>query len=193
MVSKEVLEKGRAYALAEIEQYGLPIPAHFAISENMAKKIVAQLWGDLDIVLLWVYLMDLKIGQAFVEKRLEQHIQMWADAATIFLQNEWVDQETIDKVIHCILAHHGTTPYQSLEAEICANADCYRFCHPTGFLVYMHGIAKRWLTFLEALDQAEKKLEEKHSILSLELCKNECENHYQKLTEYIALSRKELA
>jgi len=43
MVSKEVLEKGRAYALAEIEQYGLPIPAHFAISENMAKKIVAQL------------------------------------------------------------------------------------------------------------------------------------------------------
>jgi len=40
---------------------------------------------------------------------------------------------------------------------------------------------------------AEKKLEEKHSILSLELCKNECENHYQKLTEYIALSRKELA
>jgi len=193
MLSKAVLEKARAYALAEIEKYGLPIPAHFEISEKMAKKIVLQLGGELDIVLLWVYLMDLKIGQAFAEKRLEQHIQMGAEAATIFLQQEWVDEETIDKIIHCILSHHGTIPYESLEAEICANADCYRFCHPTGFLIYMHGIAKRWLTFFEALDQAEKKLEEKHSILSLELCKNECENHYQKLTEYIALSRKELA
>ena len=79
------------------------------------------------IILLGVYFIDLKLGQAITEKRLADHIQMSADAAKVFLENEGVDQDTIEKIIDCIMAHHGTLPYQSLEAEICANADCYRF------------------------------------------------------------------
>ncbi len=192
MISKAIIEKARAYALAEIEQYGLPNRILFDISEKQGLLLGEKLWADLSIVMLWIYLMDIKLGQAFAEKRLSEHIQMGADAAIVFLQKEWVDQEMIDKVVHCILAHHGTIPYESLEAEICANADCYRFISPVGFFANLHSLGQRNMSFQEALDQAEKKMEEKHSILSLETCKNECENHYQKLTEYIALSRKEL-
>lgn len=193
MLSQDLIQKARAYALAEIEQYGLPNRILFDISEKQALLLGEKLWGDVSIILLWIYLMDIKLGQAFAEKRLSEHIQMWADAAMIFLQQEWVDQTTIDKVVHCILAHHGTISYESLEAEICANADCYRFISPAGFFANLHSLGQRGLSFQDSLDQAEKKMEEKYAILSLEICKNECENHYQKLTEYIALSRKELS
>jgi len=39
------------------------------------------------------------------------------------------------------------------------------------------------------LDQAEAKLEEKHGILSLDICKRELEPHYQTIKALIAAAR----
>jgi hypothetical protein len=86
-------------------------------------------------------------------------------------------------------AHHGTIPYTCIEAEICANADCYRFISPKGVFGYFTTLGKRPLDFLACLDEAEKKLDEKYAILSLDICKSELEPYYQTFKEYIKLSR----
>ena len=94
----------------------------------------------------------------------------------------------MNQIINCVEAHHGTIPFDSIEAEICANADCYRFIHPKGFFLFLTILGKRG-SFPDALDMAEKKLDEKYNILSLDFCKNELEEVYRGLKSYISMAR----
>ncbi len=74
--------------------------------------------------------MDLKIGQCIKEGKVAEHVQRSSEAAQEFLQPFDIDKDTFDKVISCVESHHGVNNYFCKEAEICANADCYRFLHP---------------------------------------------------------------
>ncbi len=75
------------------------------------------------------------------------------DATKIFLEKYPLTKEEQKKIINCVEAHHKGVKFNCVEAEICANADCYRFLHP--------------------------KMNEKHKILSLDICKKELEPYYQ--------------
>jgi hypothetical protein len=86
-------------------------------------------------------------------------------------------------------AHHGQVPYTCIEAEICANADCYRFISPKGVLSYLTVLGKRHDDFTICLNEVEKKLDEKYSILSLDLCKQELEPWYQTFKTAIQQSK----
>ncbi|MEI7563092.1 MAG: hypothetical protein WCJ39_05440 [bacterium] len=74
--------------------------------------------------------MDLKIGQCIKENTLSEHTQRSKEESEKILRERHLDEEKIQKVMECVLYHHGTSKYPSVEAEICANADCYRFLHP---------------------------------------------------------------
>lgn len=87
--------------------------------------------------------MDLKLGQASEEKRISDHVKMSSDVARLFLEQNNVEPLDIAKILNCIEAHHGEIAFQSLEAEICANADCYRFIHPKGFFLWLTTLGKR--------------------------------------------------
>jgi hypothetical protein len=51
-------------------------------------------------------------------------------------------------------------------------------------------LGKRYIyDFSLCLDEAEKKLDEKYAILSLETCKQELQPYYQTFKHYIQLSR----
>ena len=86
-------------------------------------------------------------------------------------------------------AHHGKIPYTCIEAEICANADCYRFISPKGFLSYLATLGKRHDDFASCLNDAEKKLDEKYALLSLDFCKQELEPRYQTFKTSIQQAR----
>ena len=88
-------------------------------------------------------------------------------------------KEEYEKIINCVEAHHGSVPFTCIEAEVCANADCYRFIAPTGVFTFLDVVAKREMGFLEQIEQAKMKLEEKHAILSLDRTKEELESSYQ--------------
>ena len=75
--------------------------------------------------MLGTLLMDVKLRQAMEEKRIKDHIQMSYDAAKVFLAQFEIEDSILNNILHCIEAHHGTIKYDSQEAEICANADCY--------------------------------------------------------------------
>jgi len=184
-----ITEESGEYALAEMEQFGLPNRIHFDISEKEARSLAEKLGADKDIVLAGVALMDLKLGQAFKEGRLAEHVQMSVDAAKEFLEKFEISAEKKGKIINCIEAHHGTVPFKCKEAEICANADCYRFVHPKGFFVYLTVLGKRNPDFLACMKKAEEKMDEKYGILSLDACKQELEPYYIALKKLIEDSK----
>lgn len=185
----DIGEAARNLAVAEIEKYGLPHVIHFEISEKKAGELAEQLHADKKVVQIGIYLMDVKLGQAFQDDKVAQHVHMSADAAKEFLNKYNLDDLSQQKILNCIEAHHRDVPFVCIEAEICANADCYRFIHPKGFFLYLTILWKRKSDFLSCLLEAEKKLDEKYSILSLDLCKQELEPYYRTLKQYIADAR----
>jgi len=65
------------------------------------------------------------------------------EATVEFLKNYDLSAKVKDTLINAVYAHHGAIPFISVESEICANADCYRFAHPKGVLFYLTTLAKR--------------------------------------------------
>ncbi len=186
----DIIQEARKYALVEIEKYGLPNLLHFEISEKKALELAEKLKADKKIVQIGVYLMDLKLGQAKKENKLSEHVKMSVEASKEFLKKFDLDKDAEEKIINCVEAHHAQIPFKCVEAEICANADCYRFIHPKGFFVFLTILGKRYSDFSDSLEMAEKKLDEKHNILSLDICKKELGDYYKIFKQFIKEARK---
>lgn len=160
------------------------------MSEKKALELAKALEADENIVHIGVCLMDLKLGQAIKEGKVKEHVKMSVDASKEFLEKFDLSEEEKKKIMNCVEAHHGTIPFICKEAEICANADCYRFIHPKGVFEFMSVLSKRLDDKDERLNQLEAKLEEKHNTLSLGMCKKELEEYYQMFKKLIADARK---
>lgn len=184
-----IIQEAKKFALKEIEKFGLPTPIHFEISEKKALELTEKLNANKTITLIGVYLMDVKLGEASTQNKNPEHVKMSVEAAKEFLEKFNLDEETKKKIINCLEAHHGQVPFICKEAEICANADCYRFIHPKGFFAFLTVLGKRNLNFNEILNFAELKLDEKYKILSLEICKEELEKYYHQFKEFIKIAR----
>lgn len=187
-----IIKEAREYAISEINKFGFPTLINFEITEKKGIKLAKKLKVDKDIVLLGVYLMDIKLGQAFKENKLSEHVKIGVEATREFLNKYKIDEQLKEKIINCVEAHHKDVPFTCIEAEICANADCYRFIHPKGFFSTLTSLGKRGLDFAECLKKAEEKLDEKYNILSLDICKKELNKYYKIFKRFIEKARKEL-
>lgn len=186
----DVVEEARKYAFSEMEKTGSPDKILFEISEMKALELAERLGADKTIVHVGVCLMDIKLGQAKKEKRLVDHTQMGAAATREFLKQFDLNEEVKKKMVNCVEAHHRTIPTTSVEADICANADCYRFIHPKGFFRFLTILGTWGLSFEKCLQQAEEKLDEKYDILSLDIAKEELEPYYATLKKYLEDAKK---
>lgn len=187
---KDVIKKAKEWAFDESKKYGTPYPGHLDLAYEVGQTIASKLGGvDKDIVAIGTYLMDIKLGQARAEGKIEMHTKISADAVTEFLRQFNLSGAVNDIIINCVEAHHASIPYKSLEAEICANADCYRFLHPRGLFGYfiLHG--SRSLDLDSGTEKAAEKIEEKWNILSLDICKKELEDYYHAFKKLIAVAR----
>ncbi len=182
---KEIIKKAEELALAEIEKYGTPIKPHFYFSNKKGVELAKKLGANENIVEIGTRLMDIKIGEAIIQNKLKNHVKMSSDEAKIFLSQFKINSEEFDKIINCIEGHHKDIDWECIEAEICANADCYRFLILKNWIAYMHLLGKRGLSFGESIKIAGEKLEEKWNILSLDICKKELEPHYKIIKEMI--------
>ncbi len=180
-MNEQLIEKIRKYALSEIEKYNLPLKEHFEAANQKGQELAEKLSADKEIVLLGTMLMDVKLGQAIKEGRGKEHVAMSAAYARELLAKFNLPVEKEKKIINCIEAHHKEVHFICKEAEICANADCYRMLVPKNlFLLIAAKITVGW-SLQDALNFAYYKLEEKHNILTLEMCKKELEPNYQML------------
>jgi len=181
----DVVLKAKNLALLEIEKFWLPSLLHFELSEKKWVEIANKLWANVDIVKVWTYLMDLKLWEAFIDGRVKEHIKMSLDSTDNFLKDFKLDKKTHSKILNSVEAHHGTIIFNSIESEICANADCYRFLHPTWILEYIRILSNRLNNLWDILKQVEIKMDEKYEILSLNICKEELKPHYNNFKKYI--------
>ncbi|USN57551.1 MAG: hypothetical protein H6766_03880 [Candidatus Peribacteria bacterium] len=171
--------------MSEIEAYSVPNMVHFELSEKKAIELAERLHADIMTTTIGSYLMDVKLGEALRDNKVDQHIQMSSDASKVFLDTFDIGEVAKAKIINCVEAHHGTVPFDCIEAEICANADCYRFIHPRGFFAFLTILGRRESDFLKCLSSAENKMDEKYGILSLDICKQELDGYYNILKDYI--------
>lgn len=189
MITQEIIKKAKKWALEEIEENGSPSLVNFSFSNKKGQELAEKLGGDKNLILLGTILMDIKLEECKNEGKLSAHTKRGAEATRKFLETFDIDEETKNKTINCVEAHHGTTDFICKEAEICANADCYRFLHPYPIFSYFIYLGNENKEFEEAVDQVELKIEEKWSILSLPICKAELEPYYKTFKDLIQKAR----
>lgn len=152
---------------------------HIYVAFDMGEDLAEHYNADKDIVKIGLYLMDIKLKEARKTGRKNEHDLMAVEYAKEFLKDYNLTKEEYDKIINCIEAHHRKVPFNSIEAEICANADCYRFIHPMGVFAYEEVLATKLTDINEIVAKLQAKLEEKHEIVSLEKVSGDLEEYYQ--------------
>ena len=130
--------------------------------------------------------MDVKIGEAFLNNKLKGHMQMSLEATLSAIKPLNLSGNTIQKISDCILSHHGVEKYPNVEAEICANADCFKFLHPRGVFAFITALGKRGMEFTKILEYAKQKLDEKMAVISLPEVKKEAKDYYQSFSKLFA-------
>jgi len=187
---QNIIKQAHLLAVTEIGQYNIPKMEHFVLANEKGQELAEILGANKDIVLLGTILMDLKIGQCMKEKRLAEHVADSTIESKKFLKQFNLDENILKKIITCIEQHHGSNEYYCLEAEICANADCYRFLSPEGFFHGLMIFGSRHKNLTEALINLENKVDEKYRILSLDICKKELEDNYHNFKKLINSSKR---
>ncbi|MBI4015390.1 MAG: hypothetical protein HY362_01585 [Candidatus Aenigmarchaeota archaeon] len=181
------VEIAKAAAIAEIKKHGLPSQLHLDLSLSKAIELAEELGADRLVVELGTILMDFKLGEATSLRKKEEHAELSVAAAEKLLHG-LLDSEKLGKVLACIKEHHLQS-FSCIESEICANADCYRFLSPRGFLSFLHSLGNRKMSFNDSIVYVEEKADEKWEILSLPQCKEELEPFYRQIEEFIRLAK----
>lgn len=179
MFSQVIADKIDSIARSEIEKYGLPTMRHYKLSMDKGIEIAQKLHADVQLVRAGIALMDIKLGQAAKEGKQPQHVSICKEYAEGILKELCVEEPYYSQLINCVAAHHGAIPFESIESEIVANADCYRFIHPRGVMSFHATVIKRGNDHNAALKAVEGKLDEKHGIMSLNVVKEELEPYYK--------------
>jgi len=191
MFDKSLADRIDAIAREEIEQYGLPTERHYALSMEKALELADKLNADANLVQAGVALMDIKLGQAAKEGHQPEHVQICKEFAESLLKELEVQEPYYSKLINCVAAHHGAIPFESIEAEIVANADCYRFIHPRGVMSFHATVVKRGNEYDASLKAVEAKLDEKYGIMSLREVKDDLEGYYTAFKDILTTARDE--
>lgn len=185
---KESIKKAHDLALKEIKLFGLPSKENLEISNDKGQELAKILGADKEIVALGTRLMDIKLGEAAKLNKIQDHVNMGVLRTEEFLKTLNLSEEKKKNLVCCVKEHHGSKKFYSLESEICANADCYRFLDTKHWLLFLSSLINKGMSFEDALDFATKKLEEKWSILSLKECIQELTPHYKAIKQIIKLS-----
>ena len=189
MFSKELADKIDAVAREEIANYGLPTQRHYDLSLEKGIELAKRLNADINLVQAGVALMDIKLGQAAKEGHQPEHVKYCVEFAQKLLTDLDVEEPYYTTLINCVAAHHGAIPFTSIEAEIVANADCYRFIHPRGVMSFHATVIKRGNEHDAALKAVEAKLDEKFNILSLDIVKEELSGYYKTFKDILTTGR----
>jgi len=183
------------FARAQVNKFGSMTPSRIIWELPLAKvEWLADIYKvDKDVVRIGAMLMDCQLGEATKQGRTD-HEQMGAAAfEKLFIdsgmpKSKKQEREIFDKIENCILAHHRKIPYTCIEAEICANADCYKFITPRGVFNFAMVLGQRNGTednFDENIKAMDFKLNEKWNTVSLPEVRAELEPYYNEFQRLI--------
>lgn len=182
---KPVIKKARQFAYEQSDRYSAPPRFYIDLSADKGQWLAEKLGANKDIVLLGALLMDCQLGVALAEGRQAQHIEMSAKSAESLLSEfPGLEDKTRANMLDCVRQHHGVNQFSSLEAEICCNADCYRFTSIAGFVGGLR--FTRDMPLDELIKLLSAKADEKWNALSIDICKNELAPEYKLIKDLIS-------
>ena len=177
---EELVEKAESFNKEEIKKYKFDLEFLYNISYDAGIKLAKKYKADENIVRIALAMMDSKLPEAQHLGTQKEHISMSSSATKKLLEEATLlnDKEK-ENIIKCVEEHHGVEKFYSIESEVVANADCYKFIHPKGVFYYSSMLGRRLHNFSKELEHLDFKLNEKHDTLSLPLAKEELEPYYQ--------------
>ncbi len=184
-INKKLLDISEKLLKKEIEKTGLPAIDFHKICLVYGKRLAKVYKVNEDFILACLNFMDVKVGEAFLSNRVKDHVQMSLEATLESIKPLNLDKKLIKKISGCILNHHGTKKYPSIEAEICANADCFKFLNPKAFIAFIASLGKRGRTLEQILKFAREKIDEKIAVASLPEVKKEAQDYYRLLSKLL--------
>lgn len=177
---EELVTKAEKFNKEEIQKYNPDMEFLYNISYNAGIKLAKKYKADENIVRIALAMMDSKLPEAQHLGTPKQHISMSSSATKKILEEAtFLNAEDKENIIKCVEEHHGVEKFYSIESEVVANADCYKFVHPKGIFYYSSMLGRRLHDFNKELEQLEFKLNEKHNTISLPLAKEELEPYYK--------------
>jgi len=185
MITSKLINSVTKSVYEEIEKYGAPAKCLVEFINEKGQWLAGKLGADKNIVLLGTLLMDCKLGQAYKEGRLKDHIEMSCQKAKDLLSgDEKITTNEKENILNCIQQHHGVRKFYSLEAEICCNTDCYRFISVNGFIGSIKDIGE--IPLDELVKIFAGKAEEKWQALSLDICKKDLKPQCQAIKNLLS-------
>ena len=177
---EELVIKAYNFNREEIRKYNPDMEFLDDISLNASIKLAKEYGANENIVKIGVLMMDSKLPEARHLGKPKEHVSMSVDATKELLKDvDCLGEKDKENIIKCVEEHHGVEKYYSIESEIVANADCYRFVSPKGVFFYASMLGRRFHDFDKELEQLNFKLNEKHNTISLPLVKEELEPYYE--------------
>ncbi len=177
---EELVEKADKFNRDEIRKYNPDMEVLHDLSWNAGIKLAKEYGANENIVKIAISMMDSKLPEAAHLGIGKQHIAMSADATKELIKDvDCLNEKEKENIIRCVEEHHGVEDYYSIESEVCANADCYKFVSPKGVLFYSSMLGRRFHDFNKELEQLNFKLNEKHNTISLPMVREELEQYYQ--------------
>ncbi len=179
-------------AKSEIEIYGSPSLLLLSISLCKGTELALKLHANNNLVNIAIALMDIKLGEALKDNKVDEHVQLSLDyAKTLLAESSELSEKEKSIIYNSIESHHGSVPHSSLESEIVTCADCYRFIHPLGVVEYIRMLSSRTNNTKEIITKAEAKLHEKWKLITIKIVKQELSPHYKYFTKLFAVAKSE--
>lgn len=175
----ELVKQAEEFNRSEIKKYNPDMEFLYDVSLEAGLKLAKEYGADENIVKIAIAMMDSKLPEASHLGTPKEHVLMSKKATEEMIKDINLDEEIKTNIIKCVTEHHGVEKFFSIESEVVANADCYKFIHPKGVLYYSSMLGRRFHDFNKELQQLEFKLNEKHNTLSLDLAKQELETYYE--------------
>lgn len=189
---EELIAKTDKFNREEIQKYNPDMELLHDICLKAGIRLAKEYGADENIVKIALSMMDSKLPEASHLGKPKEHISMSSNVTKKLLKDiDFLSEYDKENIIKCVEEHHGVEKYFSIESEVCANADCYKFVHPKGILFYSSMLGRRFHDFNKELNQLEFKLNEKHNTISLPLVKDELESYYEFFQKAINEAKKE--
>lgn len=190
MTLEELVKISYEYNESELEKNKSELGVLDDLALEKALDLAKKYNANETIIRIAMNFMDSKLPEASKEGVPKEHIARGLKVCEEYLE-KLVDASKEDKenILACVREHHGCEKYFSIESEICANADCYKFMSPRGIMAYASILARRHNNLDMEWDMLEAKMDEKSKIVTMEDVKKELETTYKIFKEMLDKAR----
>ncbi len=134
---EELINKANNFNKEQIRKYNPDMEFLHEIAWNAGIRLAREYGANENIVKIALAMMDSKLPEASSLGVAKEHILMASNVTKEMLEDvSCFNEKEKENIIKCVEEHHGVKKFYSIESEIVANADCYKFVSPKGILYY---------------------------------------------------------